>query len=127
MVRIHAGSIERYLDRKRNPDPIPEPGECEVREPHTSRTDRIAQRAIRDFLELLCSRADSTPFRTPLWLTLDQAADYSGLPAQILREMVIAGKLEAMDVGRRRGGKWRIRRLSLERIESPRPVCGLLE
>ena len=122
VVVIHAGSVERYRDKLGDPL-IGGDAACE---PHAKgiATTRLTERAIGEMLDAV-SHAIRT--RYGLWLTLDQAADYSGLPAQILRDMVVAGKLEAMDVGRRRGGKWRIRRLSLERIESPPPVCGLLE
>ena len=51
------------------------------------------------------------------WLTLAESADYSGLPASILRAMIEAGELPALDVGPRPGGHWRVRRLDLDAIE----------
>jgi hypothetical protein len=115
VVRIHAGSIERYLERKRNPEPIPsprggsqdEPGMRQLREPHTSRGWKQLVNLLRD------GYAD----RMPAWLTLNQAADYSGLPAGMLRDFICHGKLRALDVGIRRGGRWRVRRMDLDLIE----------
>jgi excisionase family DNA binding protein len=55
-----------------------------------------------------------------LWLTLAEAAEYSGLPASILQAMVEVGELAALDVGVRPGGHWRVRRLDLDAIEGKR-------
>jgi hypothetical protein len=115
VVRIHAGSIERYLERKRNPEPVPsprdgspdEPGMRQLREPHTSR-------GLKQLVNLL---RDGYADRMPAWLTLTQAADYSGLPAGMLRDFICHGKLRALDVGIRRGGRWRVRRMDLDLIE----------
>lgn len=52
-----------------------------------------------------------------LWLTLAEAAEYSGLPASILHAMIDAGDLAALDVGVRPGGHWRVRRLDVDAIE----------
>jgi excisionase family DNA binding protein len=52
-----------------------------------------------------------------LWLTLAEAAAYSGLPASILQALVEVGKLPALDVGVRPGGHWRVRRLDIDAIE----------
>jgi hypothetical protein len=51
-----------------------------------------------------------------LWLTLEQAADYSGLPAAVLLNFIALKKLNTLNVGRRRGGQWRIRRLDLDQF-----------
>ena len=52
-----------------------------------------------------------------LWLTLAEAAAYSGLPASHLLAAIEAGELAARDVGVRPGGHWRVRRLDLDAIE----------
>jgi len=49
-----------------------------------------------------------------LWLTAAEAAEYSGLPASYLIELVQSGLLLARDVGVRPGGKYRIRRVDLD-------------
>ena len=51
------------------------------------------------------------------WLTIDEAADYSGLPASVLRKMILAGQLKALDVGHRAGGIYRVRRADLDDIQ----------
>lgn len=55
------------------------------------------------------------------WLTVDEAADYTGLPASFLVSLIIDGKLAALDVGRRgqnsgRLGRWRVNRRDLDAI-----------
>jgi hypothetical protein len=50
------------------------------------------------------------------WLTLDQAAACSGLPASILAAMIERKALPAIDVGIRPGGRWRISRPALDRL-----------
>jgi len=55
-----------------------------------------------------------------LWLTLAEAAAYSGLPASHLLAEINSGELAARDVGVRPGGHWRVRRLDLDAIEGKR-------
>lgn len=52
----------------------------------------------------------------PLFLTLDQAARYSGLPASTLKSLIDSGELPARNVGVRKGGQWRISKKALEAI-----------
>ena len=51
------------------------------------------------------------------WLTLDQAATYTGLPAAVLLHLVKGRRLRALDVGVREGGRYRVRRTDLDQIE----------
>lgn len=60
------------------------------------------------------------------WLTIAEAADYTGLPAAFLYRMIVDRKLPALDVGQRRGGRWRVARRDLDSIsagadEVPKP------
>ena len=48
------------------------------------------------------------------WLTLAEAQEYSGLPAAILLKLIESGKLRALDVGVRPGGRYRVRRAGLD-------------
>jgi excisionase family DNA binding protein len=58
--------------------------------------------------------------KTPrLWLTIAEAAEYSGLPASFLTNRVAAGALPAIDVGVRPGGRWRIARRDLRAFSAP--------
>jgi excisionase family DNA binding protein len=52
-----------------------------------------------------------------LWLTLAEAAEYSGLPASHLLELIGERVLKARDVGVRPGGRLRVRRLDIDAIE----------
>jgi|SRR5882672_1413496 len=54
------------------------------------------------------------------WLTFDESAGYSGLPASVLRDLVAAGRLPALDVGVRPGGRYRVRRNDLDALEGER-------
>jgi len=55
-----------------------------------------------------------------LWLTLGEAAAYTGLPVSHLLGAIGSGELAARDVGPRPGGHWRIRRLDLDAIAGRR-------
>lgn len=59
--------------------------------------------------------AVSNNFR--LWLTLSEAAEYSGLPASILQAMIESGELRALNVGVRPGGHWRVRKADVDAVE----------
>jgi hypothetical protein len=116
VVRIHAGSIERYLERKRNPEPVPPPEEREAREPRTSQA--LTRRL--DVTELVRVLRDGCAIAEParLWLTLQEAVGYSGLPAATLLEFIAGGRLPFLNVGRRRGGRWRIRKVDLRKLNA---------
>lgn len=53
-----------------------------------------------------------------LWLTVTEAAEYSGLPPGFLRKRIAARHLPALDVGHRKGGRWRISRRDLEDMKA---------
>jgi len=53
-----------------------------------------------------------------LWLTLAEAADYTGLPESWLAARIAAGKLPALDVGVRPGGRHRVSRKDLDAISA---------
>ena len=55
--------------------------------------------------------ADHVRITERLFLTVDEAAEYSGLPKSYIREQIAAGKF-----GMRTGGGWRIRRADLEKL-----------
>jgi excisionase family DNA binding protein len=117
VYRIHAGSIERYLDKKRNPAPIPPP--AKRTEPWTAAdglTKRVSE--LVGLAKLLRQEPteEGEPQRGRLWLTLEEAADYSGLPAAAIVHFIESKALKALNVGRRRGGQWRIRRLDLDQF-----------
>ena len=51
------------------------------------------------------------------WVTIAQASALSGLPASVLLHLIGDGRLGAIDCGPRPGGRYRVRRVDLERIE----------
>ena len=124
MVRIHTGSIERFIHERDTPEPIPDPAPRkpgEVRGPQASPQAPHALKRANELLAILAMLRDPHGIARParLWFTLTEASDYSGLPAATLRDFIAGGHLNAWDVGVRRGGRWRIRRIDLERLEAP--------
>lgn len=62
----------------------------------------------------------AVPAQPRLWMTIAEAAEYSGLPASFLIRLIDGGKLAALDVGPRPGGHWRIAKRDLEAIKGDR-------
>ena len=54
------------------------------------------------------------------WLTINEAAEYSGLPASTVRALIDAGQLPSLDCGPRPGGRYRVKRADLDSIEGHR-------
>jgi len=52
------------------------------------------------------------------WLSLPEAAAYTGLPQSTLRKLIASRKLLALDVGPRPGGRWRVKRSDLDAISA---------
>jgi excisionase family DNA binding protein len=61
--------------------------------------------------------APPPPAQPRPWLTVAEGAEYSGLPASVILELVQSGRLRALDVGRRPGGRYRVRRRDLDDLE----------
>lgn len=53
------------------------------------------------------------------WLTVEEAANYSGLPASFLHDMITRRRLAALDVGVRAGGRYRLARRDIDAIKAP--------
>ena len=65
------------------------------------------------------SQAIALPAPDRPWLTLNEAAAYTGLPASFLGSLITGGKLAALDIGAwrgRDGGRWRVNRRDLDGI-----------
>lgn len=133
IVKINAGSLERYLDergvRQSAPDLTAQTSQ-KTADPSTwTAADGITKR-VSELVQLtkLLREREPVPNDEPpsgrLWLTLGEAEDYTGLPATILLRMIQAGVLPTIDVGIRRGGRWRVRRVDLDRIEG-RLICAV--
>jgi excisionase family DNA binding protein len=63
----------------------------------------------------------SAPSPDRPWLTVDEAAGYSGLPASFLLGMIEERRLGALDVGVRPGGRYRVSRRDVDAIKAPAP------
>jgi excisionase family DNA binding protein len=118
----HPEDVER--ERKaRNPDAepfvLPEAGE-DARSNAQGAAVAIRQPSIEQFMQAIAGAVSASQnsqnagVRTTerLFLTISDAADYSGLPQAHLRRLMKDGKLE----GLKTGGGWRIRRADLERL-----------
>ena len=63
--------------------------------------------------------AEAAPDRGRLWLTIAEAAEYTGLPESFLHKLVDERRLPAFDVGVRPGGRFRVKRTDLEALAVP--------
>jgi len=63
-------------------------------------------------------QAPAAPADRP-WLTVDEAAHYSGLPASFLMSLIEERRLGALDVGVRAGGRYRVARRDVDSIKAP--------
>jgi len=52
------------------------------------------------------------------WLSLPEAAAYTGLPQSTLRQLLANRKLPGFDTGPRLGGRWRIKRSDLDNLSA---------
>ncbi len=109
-VMINAGSVERYLYELEHPELQGASGETGVS------AARPAQPAL-----LGASGATGAPPThlarlTRPWMTVDEAAEDQGLPANFLLKLIESGKLRALDVGVRPGGRYRVCRKDLEEL-----------
>jgi excisionase family DNA binding protein len=66
------------------------------------------------FLAFLQSKTPSSivPVERRIFLTITEAAEYSGLPAAFLRRLIASGKIKAL----RTGAGWRVSRVELETL-----------
>jgi len=129
VTRIQAGSVERFIaQRGIIPDPVPHSRAHNGAMPvvaesidnglETRRNELLDQtealvRRLRGDDEL---RTTSAP-PPHLWLTVKEATDYSGLPADVIENCIGKGELKALFIGKgRRGGAWRVRKIDLEQF-----------
>jgi excisionase family DNA binding protein len=61
--------------------------------------------------------AAPSTWRPGAWLTLEEAAEYSRLPASVLLRDIERGALPAKNVGVRAGGQWRVKVQDLEALK----------
>jgi excisionase family DNA binding protein len=123
IVVYHPADIERIAqDRNPGVEPFVLPAAAASPKPtNGAHALAVRQPSGEQFIEALAAAVSSMSqtSKTPsarLWLTLEEAADYSGLPAAAIVHFIESKALKALNVGRRRGGQWRIRRLDLDQF-----------
>ena len=83
-----------------------------VPQAEAGQTQALAPRVdLPSFLQALFPAADM-PLRDKLFLTIKEAARYSGLPQSTIRRLIRAGKIPAV-----KAGGWRIKRSDLEQLD----------
>lgn len=124
---FHPGDVATFEEQQVkgsyeiNPEPVPAPKEWTAADALSRRVSELVE-----LTKLLRTNpSEGTTQQAPparLFLTLQEAVEYSGLPAGTLLEFLHSGRLPAIDVGRRRrGGRWRIRQVDLRKL-SPIPL-----
>ena len=106
-VRIHAGSVERFIFERDNPSNEGVKREVQSRGPHHPHIPH-------DLVELIMRTMRPAP-SARLFLTLESAADYSGLGAGFLRKQISDGKLQLLKGAGIRGSDV-VRRADLEKL-----------
>jgi hypothetical protein len=124
-----AGELQKEMLRRPGQVPIVvfHPGDIERAKTVRQRTFVMPETGVQRVSDLEVSQA-STPMSKlstvpiQLWLTLQEAIEYSGLPGAILLEFIGSGRLPSLDVGKgRRGGRWRIRKGDLRELRAAVP------
>jgi excisionase family DNA binding protein len=110
-VMFRAADVAK-LKAEKTPRPVDLPA---LPEPAASGISTMVDRIERSASAIV--RAASVPPPSRPWLTLAEAAEYSGLPESFLHAMIDQGTLPALDVGVRPGGRYRVRRSDLDGIE----------
>src|SRR5262249_20343039 len=66
------------------------------------------------------------PAAAARWLTVAEAAVFTGLPESAILKLIAAGMLKAIDCGPRPGGRYRMRPIDLDQLEGERitPSCS---
>lgn len=110
-VILHPADIESLKHKPITPKPTPK-GEIAKRIPSElvsstkAKTKDERQSAIRNFRDALQSGAIPLPFHEIGWLSLADAARYSGIPKDIIKNAIAKDKLSAFTRGNRYWIKW---------------------
>lgn len=125
-VQVHGGDVQRHIDGAK-------PAAMEVIDSQTVRQSgalpsKVAGHAQNDGLAIILAHLAMQTAGPPpnRWLTLDEAAEHSGLSGRLLLRLIRAGQLPAFrDEPRRRegeerarpGSSWRVCRRDLDALE----------
>ena len=96
MTLFHEGDLEAYIFRRDHPDEAPKLPDNLVAVRGRGIVDR--QALVAEYLTNAGYPAMAEILLAPKpWLTIDQAADISGLPASTVKKLVDSGSLPAID------------------------------
>lgn len=104
----HEGDVERILYAREHPGEV-------SRVP--AKADKPNPFGV-SALSKLFREPDEPAFKP--WLTVAEAAGYTGLPKSMIEYLIAVRSLSALDCGPRPGGKYRIKRTDLDAIEGDR-------
>lgn len=111
-LMFHAGDVAAYQQRQEEASKLPAP---------RLKDGMIGVPFRQPFMPFVATTPPEPVFAVPqAWLTLDQAASYSGLPASFLRSLIDSGTLAAFDTGPRPGGRWRVAKRDLDTLQGER-------
>lgn len=111
-VEVHQADLDKYIATFRKPV-------AEVMG-RPERSDELVEK-------LAMVKAALLPAPEPAWkpwLSLGEGEAYTGLPASVLLMLIEQGDLPARDVGVRKGGRWRVRKVDLDAIAGVRQARG---
>lgn len=113
---FHEGDVERLAYERDHPKEVSRvPAKLEQPSDAFSDLAKTGIWSLRGLPRLGFERAELPPLKP--WLTLAEAAEYSGLPVSMIRAFIDAGSLKHLNVGPRPGGRWRVKRSDLDALE----------
>lgn len=117
VVLFLAGDVERIAFERQNPTEVTKVPGKKLDKPGVDPLTELFQKTGLMSVRGL-PRVQEPPQKP--WITISEAAEYSGLPASAISKLVESGKLPALDCGPRPGGKWRVKRTDLDALEGDR-------
>jgi len=121
IVVFHPGDVERAKTVRQKTFVMPETGVQRMADLEVSQVStHMAKLSTPDSSQVSTPTSKLSTVPIQLWLTLQEAIEYSGLPGAILLDFIGSGRLPSLDVGKgRRGGRWRIRKGDLRELRAP--------
>ncbi len=108
---FHEGDVERFIFERDNPSQVAKVPS----KPSNLPVPVYPPERAGDVL-----RAGWKPVQEKPWITVVEAAEYSGLPASAIEKLIKSKELPALDCGPRPGGRYRVKRIDLDKLEGTR-------
>lgn len=111
-VQFNAADVERYGFERDNPKekPIMQASQSLQTIPAS-----IAVPLEIGILQKMLNPPEATHYQA--WMTVKECEKYSGLPASTLMVFIKSKRLPAIDCGPRAGGRWRVSRRDMDKLE----------